>query len=81
MNVKLETANRVATITLDRAEKMNALSEEMYVELARMFAELQADDSVRAVVITGAGKAFCSGSDVGRMPACCRLRKRTNGVS
>ncbi len=67
MNVKLETAEGVATVTLDRAEKMNALSEEMYVELARVFAELQTDDSVRAVVVTGAGKAFCSGSDVAGM--------------
>ena len=67
MNVKLETHDVVATVTLDRPEKMNALSEEMYVELTRVFAELQTDDSVRAVVVTGAGKAFCSGSDVGGM--------------
>jgi 2-(1,2-epoxy-1,2-dihydrophenyl)acetyl-CoA isomerase len=67
MNVKLETTDRVATVTLDRPEKMNALSEEMYVELTRVFAELQSDDNVRAVVVTGAGKAFCSGSDVGGM--------------
>jgi 2-(1,2-epoxy-1,2-dihydrophenyl)acetyl-CoA isomerase len=67
MNVKLETTDRVATVTLDRAEKMNALSEEMYVELTRVFAELQTDDNVRAVIVTGAGKAFCSGSDVGGM--------------
>ena len=67
MNVKLQTTDRVATVTLDRPEKMNALSEEMYVELTRVFAELQTDDNVRAVIVTGAGKAFCSGSDVGGM--------------
>jgi 2-(1,2-epoxy-1,2-dihydrophenyl)acetyl-CoA isomerase len=67
MNVKLQTTDCVATVTLDRPEKMNALSEEMYVELTRVFAELQTDDSVRAVIVTGAGKAFCSGSDVGGM--------------
>jgi 2-(1,2-epoxy-1,2-dihydrophenyl)acetyl-CoA isomerase len=67
MNVKLETTDRVATVTLDRPEKMNALSEEMYVELTRVFGELQSDDNVRAVIVTGAGKAFCSGSDVGGM--------------
>jgi 2-(1,2-epoxy-1,2-dihydrophenyl)acetyl-CoA isomerase len=67
MNVKLETADRVATVTLDRPEKMNALSEDMYLDLARIFAELQTDDNVRAVVVTGNGKAFCSGSDVGGM--------------
>jgi 2-(1,2-epoxy-1,2-dihydrophenyl)acetyl-CoA isomerase len=67
MNVKLETTDRVATVTLDRPEKMNALSEDMYVELTRVFGELQSDDNVRAVVVAGAGKAFCSGSDVGGM--------------
>src|SRR4051794_26459430 len=67
MNVKLDIGERVATVTLDRPEKMNALSEDMYVELTRVFGELQTDDRVRAVVLTGAGKAFCSGSDVGGM--------------
>jgi 2-(1,2-epoxy-1,2-dihydrophenyl)acetyl-CoA isomerase len=67
MNVRLEIGERVATVTLDRPEKMNALSEEMYVELTRVFGELQTDDRVRAVVLTGAGKAFCSGSDVSAM--------------
>ncbi len=67
MNVKLENGNGIATVTLDRAEKMNALDEDMYLDLTRIFAELQTDDSVRAVILTGAGKAFCSGSDVGGM--------------
>lgn len=67
MNVKLSIDNKIATVTLDRPEKMNALSEEMYVELTRIFGELQTDDGVRAVLVTGAGKAFCSGSDVGGM--------------
>ena len=67
MNVKLQTTDRVATVTLDRPEKMNALSEDMYVELTRVFGDLQTDDNVRAVIVTGAGKAFCSGSDVGGM--------------
>jgi 2-(1,2-epoxy-1,2-dihydrophenyl)acetyl-CoA isomerase len=67
MTVKLGIDDRIATVTLDRPEKMNALSEDMYVELTRIFAELQTDDRVRAVLVTGAGKAFCSGSDVGGM--------------
>jgi len=67
MNVKLNIENGLATVTLDRAEKMNALSEDMYTDLTRIFAELQLDERVRAVILTGAGKAFCSGSDVGSM--------------
>jgi len=67
MNVKVNIENGLATVTLDRAEKMNALSEDMYIDLTRIFAELQLDEAVRAVILTGAGKAFCSGSDVGSM--------------
>ena len=67
MNVSVKTENAIATVTLDRPDKMNALSEDMYVALTRIFGELQTDDSVRAVIVTGNGKAFCSGSDVGGM--------------
>ena len=67
MNVKLEIENGLATVTLDRPDKMNALSEDMYTDMTRIFGELQTDESVRAVILTGAGKAFCSGSDVGSM--------------
>jgi len=55
----------VLTITLNRPERFNALTFEVYRELADRFASLQHDDSVHAVLITGAGdKAFCSGGDV-----------------
>jgi enoyl-CoA hydratase/carnithine racemase len=57
-------ANGVATITLNRPERLNALTFEVYRELTDTFAALRNDDSVRAVVITGAGRAFCSGGDV-----------------
>lgn len=67
MNVTLAVENGIATVTLDRQEKMNALSEDMYADMTRIFEEVQADETVRAVILTGAGKAFCSGSDVGGM--------------
>jgi 2-(1,2-epoxy-1,2-dihydrophenyl)acetyl-CoA isomerase len=67
MSVRVTQENGVATVTLDRQDKLNALSEEMYAELTRVFAELGGDDAVRAVVLTAAGRAFCSGSDVGGM--------------
>ena len=54
----------IATITLNRPERLNALTFEVYRELTDVFAELQNESEVRAVVITGAGKAFCSGGDV-----------------
>ena len=54
----------VATITLNRPERLNALTFEVYRELTDLFAALREETSVRVVVITGAGRAFCSGGDV-----------------
>jgi enoyl-CoA hydratase/carnithine racemase len=53
----------VATITLDRADRLNALTFEIYRELAETFEDLDRHDFVRAVVITGRGRGFCSGGD------------------
>jgi len=58
------SADGVATITLNRPERLNALTFEVYRELTDTFAALGSKKSVRVVVITGAGKAFCSGGDV-----------------
>ena len=54
----------IATITLNRPERLNALTFEVYRELTDTFAALRDESSVRVVVITGAGRAFCSGGDV-----------------
>lgn len=53
----------VATITLDRPQRLNALTFEVYRELAETFELLEQESEVRAVVITGAGRGFCSGGD------------------
>jgi len=57
-------ADGVATITLNRLERLNALTFEVYRELTDLFAALANEADVRVVVITGAGRAFCSGGDV-----------------
>jgi enoyl-CoA hydratase/carnithine racemase len=54
----------VATLTLDRPERLNALTFEVYEELRQTFRALSDDPDVRVVVITGSGRAFCSGGDV-----------------
>jgi enoyl-CoA hydratase/carnithine racemase len=54
----------VATITLDRPERLNALTFEVYDELRNAFYGLHDEEQVRAVVLTGSGRAFCSGGDV-----------------
>ncbi|MFT3699508.1 MAG: enoyl-CoA hydratase family protein [Kofleriaceae bacterium] len=58
-----ELARGVATITLDRPQRLNALTFESYKELAESFEQLDTFDEVRAIVITGRGKGFCSGGD------------------
>jgi enoyl-CoA hydratase/carnithine racemase len=59
-----EVREGVAWITLNRPGRLNALTFEVYRELTDAFAALQPDETVRAVVVTGAGRAFCSGGDV-----------------
>src|SRR5678810_976242 len=54
----------IATITVNRPERLNALTFEVYRELTDMFAALRDERAVRVVVITGAGRAFCTGGDV-----------------
>ena len=67
MSVELVVDGAVATITLNRPEKKNALTVEMREGLIAHFQRVRFDDEVRAVVLTGAGEAFCSGADVDRM--------------
>lgn len=64
--VLVEKSDRVATITVNRPEKMNALNAEVKSSLTAALAELREDPDVRAVVITGSGeKAFIAGADIG----------------
>lgn len=62
--IKLDVAARVATITLHRPDKLNAFTVQMMRELIDAFDRTDADDEVRAVVVTGAGKGFCAGADL-----------------
>lgn len=54
----------VLTVTLDRPDQLNSFTVEMADELERTFREVNDDDSVRAVIVTGAGRAFCAGMDL-----------------
>lgn len=62
--IQVAAADGVLTITFNRAESLNALNEQMSTELAAALRTAQRDDGVRCVVLTGAGRAFCSGQDL-----------------
>src|SRR5436190_19911446 len=64
MIYEIDGKTAVATITLNRPERLNALTFEVYTELRDAFRALDTEPGCRAIVITGAGRAFCSGGDV-----------------
>ena len=63
-DIRYEVQDRVATVTLHRPEKLNAFTRRMRDELIDAFGRADADDGVRAVIVTGAGRAFCAGADL-----------------
>jgi enoyl-CoA hydratase/carnithine racemase len=62
--IDLDVTDRIATITLDRPEVLNAFTGTMMAELIDAFDRTDADDSVRAVIMTGRGRGFCAGADL-----------------
>ncbi len=72
-----EQEEGVATVVINRAEVMNALNEQVFKELDRMFDELEADDRVKAVILTGSGKkSFAAGTDISQMQEMTTLEAR-----
>jgi enoyl-CoA hydratase/carnithine racemase len=59
-----EVSEQIATITLNRPDKLNSFTNRMLKEIISAFDESDADDNVRAVIVTGSGRAFCAGADL-----------------
>ena len=59
-----EIEDGILTLTLNRPEKLNAFTGEMLGEMIDAFDRADADDNVRAIIVTGAGRAFCAGADL-----------------
>lgn len=62
--ISYEVADHIATLTLNRPDKLNAYTVRMMMEMIDAFDRADADDDVRAVIVTGAGRAFCAGADL-----------------
>jgi len=74
--IRYEVAERIATITLNRPDRLNAFTHVMRDELVDAFLRADADDEVRAVIVTGAGRAFCAGADLAAGSATFDYAKR-----
>lgn len=68
-NVLFDVADGIATITLNRPDKLNAYTTEMGDEVYDAFGRVRSDDAVRAVILTGAGRGFCAGVDLDHLKA------------
>ena len=66
--IRYNIQDHIATVTLARPEKLNAFNTTMRHELLSVFDDIDADDHVRAVIVTGDGRAFCAGADIRRAP-------------
>jgi enoyl-CoA hydratase/carnithine racemase len=61
--VRYEVVDKVATITLDRPDRLNSWTGRMHAEYRWALAEADGDPAVRVIVVTGAGRGFCAGAD------------------
>lgn len=69
MSIRINKDGKIATVTLDRPERMNAINPEMSLQLGQFWSEFDRDDGLHVAIITGAGRAFCSGRDLVRPDA------------
>lgn len=62
--LRFDTEGHLGILTLGRPERLNAISKQMTLELAELVTQLESDDEVRVVIVTGEGRAFCAGADI-----------------
>jgi len=79
-NIQVDIDDGVATVTLNRPDALNAVTRAMHAELEALFGEIGVDRDVRAIVLTGAGRAFCAGGDVKEMDSTDVANDRPAGI-
>ena len=80
-HLRVDTSQEgIRTITLDRPDRLNAVNDALAFSVGDALADAGADDAVRVVVITGAGRAFCAGLDLAEPPALRRRRALTGSI-
>jgi len=67
--ITYEVSNQVATVTLNRPDKLNAWTQKMEQEVTEAIRAASSDDQVRVIILTGAGKGFCAGADMSLLSA------------
>jgi 2-(1,2-epoxy-1,2-dihydrophenyl)acetyl-CoA isomerase len=78
-NILLDVEDGIATITLNRPEKLNAYTTEMGEEFTHAFRALERDPKIRALIMTGAGRAFCAGVDLEHLAAHAKGQNASKG--
>src|SRR5881394_1529138 len=76
LEILTQVRDRVLTITLNRPDKLNAFTQRMREELIETLGRADNNDEVRAIIVTGAGRAFCAGADLSAGPATFDYAKR-----
>lgn len=79
--IKTDVANKVLTITLNRPDRLNAFNGDMQQELIEVFTKVNQDDDVRAVIVTGEGRGFCAGADLGAGADTFNVSKRPGAAA
>ena len=67
---KVLNQNGILTLSINRPEKLNALSDEVLLELLELFRSARENNEVKGIILTGTGKAFCAGADINRLAGC-----------
>ena len=66
--IRYEKQDQIALVTIDRPEALNALNSAVITELEQVVADLEADREIRAMILTGQGRSFVAGADIGEPP-------------